>query len=139
MAGRNYTLLGSINEDCSELEIGRRNTIEESSENKDIIHAGEMLLYEYKRNYAIEIFDKSILNCSNNMFEAGYLYKFKNVVWETENSEKDESIALKSNHDLEITPKSNNLSYKQRKSSFRLRPISNSPDKTRDAVFGPSG
>lgn len=128
MAGRNYTLLGSINEDGSDLIGGRRDTMEESSENKDIIKAGEMLLYEYKRNYAIEIFNKSILNCFINMFEAGYLYKFKNIVWETESSEKEESVVQKPKYDDDMTPHSSNLSYKHRKSSFKLRSNNNTAE-----------
>ena len=42
---------------------------------------GEALLREYKRRFAQEVFDKNILFSFECIFEAGYLSKYKSIIW----------------------------------------------------------
>jgi len=73
---------------------------------------GEQLLSEYRKEYAQEIFDKNLLTAFKNMFEAGYLFKYYQVVWQENQPESEEENTLKIQTD--------NQSYKQRGTSFRL-------------------
>ena len=43
---------------------------------------GEALLREYQRRFAQEVFDKNIFFSFESIFEAGYLSKYKSIVWQ---------------------------------------------------------
>ena len=75
---------------------------------------GEQLLLDYRAQYANDIFDKNILRTFENMFEAGYLFKYFSVVWqEFQHESEDGSSKI-------LTE---NQSYKERKKSFRLSSV----------------
>lgn len=61
------------------LELPDEMSLEESEEL--LKQEGEQLLSDYRQQYANEIFTKNIFKTFENMFEAGYLFKYYNVVW----------------------------------------------------------
>lgn len=96
----NLTFGGSVND-------------EEGSETASFImkQEGEALLRAYKRRFAQEVFDKNIFFSFESIFEAGYLSKYKSIIWQQLSDDGSKS---------EREDKSGNWSYDQRKTSFRL-------------------
>ena len=66
---------------------------------------------EYKRRFAQEVFDKNIYFSFESLFEAGYLSKYKSIIWQ-QLSDDDNSKSEIEN--------SGNWSYHERKTSFVL-------------------
>ena len=72
---------------------------------------GEALLREYQRRFAQEVFDKNIFFSFESIFEAGYLSKYKRIVWQLLTDKDSQS---------EFEDSKNTWSYDERKTSFKL-------------------
>lgn len=107
---------------CSNMSADSEILKEESKES--LKQEGEQLLSDYRKQYALEIFDKNIFKTFENMFEAGYLFKFYNVVWQENKTPTEEDNSEKFYTE--------NQSYKNRGKSFQLT-ARTTPEATADA------
>lgn len=55
--------------------------MQDGSETSDLNNEAEALLRVYKKKLEQDVFNKNIILSFEQLFEAGYLYKYLSIVW----------------------------------------------------------
>lgn len=104
-------------------------SMQDGSETSDLNNEAEALLRVYKKKLEQDVFNKNIILSFEQLFEAGYLYKYLSIVWQ-QLSENDDEKTEENDH-------SKNLSYNERKTSFMLKtPMGSNSRKFDKEQFG---